>query len=330
MRLFITGGSGFIGVNLIPRLFNARTNLVVLDDLSVGKFEYLQEALPGIRVVPAAEVQKRTDGSPLFVQGDIRDPEIVNVVVAGADAIVHLAAHTRVMESIEDPRHDTEINVDGTLNLLEAARIHTVKRFIFASSGAALGEQLPPIDEDKAPRPGAPYGASKLAGEGYCSAYFHSFGIETVALRFSNVYGPRSFHKGSVIAQFMKSVLQRKPLIIYGDGTQTRDFLYVDDLCEAICACLPGASNSIGGEVFQIATGQETSINQIASIIKNLALDSGIECEVRHEPVRKGEVYRNYAKIAKAKRILGYTPKTSLEDGIAATWDWFKKKFRDL
>jgi len=330
MRLLITGGSGFIGVNLINRLLGMGAKLVVLDDLSVGKFEYLQEVAPLIRKVPADCVGKGHGRDPLFVQGDIRNFKLVKTVVAGVDAIVHLAAHTRVIESIERPQHDMEINVNGTVNLLEAARIHGVRRFILASSGAALGEQEPPINEGKAPRPAAPYGASKLAGEGYCSAYFQSFGIATAALRFSNVYGPRSFHKGSAVAHFMKNVLQGKPLVIYGDGTQTRDFLYIQDLCEAICSCLFAAQEEIGGQVFQVATGKETSVNEVVSIIRELATKAGIKVEVHYEAARKGEVYRNYAEIGKAERLLGYRPKTTLEEGSQATWDWFLGKFKEM
>lgn len=330
LPVLITGGSGFIGVNLVHRLIGTGSKLVVLDDLSVGKIEYLRDVAPSIRTFSAQSLSTDCDGGPLFVQGDIRDSKLVGAVVSGVDAIVHLAAHTRVIESIEDPRHDMEINVLGTLNLLESARKNGVKRFIFASSGATLGEQPPPINEEKAPRPAAPYGASKLAGEGYCSAYFQSFGVKTVALRFSNVYGPRSFHKGSAVAHFMKNVLQGKPLVIYGDGTQTRDFLYIDDLCDAICGCLFTAEEKIGGQVFQIATGKETSVNEVVSIIKELATEAGIKVEIRHEAARKGEVYRNYAEIGKAERLLGYRPKTALKDGSRATWDWFRGKFKEM
>jgi UDP-glucose 4-epimerase len=247
----------------------------------------------------------------------------VEEAAAGVDAIVHLAAHTRVIDSINQPLHDMEVNIQGTLNLLEAARKHGVKRFIFASSGAALGEQSPPIDEERVPRPAAPYGAAKLAGEGYCSAFYRSFGLETVALRFSNVYGPRSFHKGSVIAHFIKQLLHGNPLEIYGDGTQTRDFLFIHDLTDAICASLSPASNGIAGEVFQIASGRETTVLEIAQMIQDHAGRVGLRSEVIFKPSRKGEVYRNYATIEKAGRLLHYAPKTSLTEGLAATWDWF-------
>ena len=165
---------------------------------------------------------------------DIRNREGLRKIVSGSSAVVHLAAQTGVIPSLEDPAFDMEQNVGGTLNLLEACRIAGTPRFVLASSSAPLGEQEPPIDESKVPRPLSPYGASKLAGEGYCSAYAGSFGLETIALRFSNVYGPRSTYKGSVVAKFIKNILSGIPLTIYGSGGQTRDFIYVEDLCDAI------------------------------------------------------------------------------------------------
>jgi len=323
MRLLITGGCGFIGVNLVRRLLHTKTQLLILDNQSAGHPKYLEDAAPEVQTVEPDSLPKSSKNGVWFIRGDVRDRRLTELVTAGADAIVHLAAQTRVIDSIEQPLHDMEINVQGTVNLLEGARIHGVKRFIFPSSGAVLGEQTPPIDEEKAPRPLSPYGASKLTGEAYCSAYFRSFGVETVSLRFSNVYGPRSFHKGSVIAHFIKQVLLGRPLVIYGDGEQTRDFLYVEDLCDAVCACLSPEVNHIGGEVFQIATERETNVNEVARTIQDLAAQSKLHVEILHEPARKGEILRNYAKIGKAKRLLRYDPQTSLQDGIRFTWEWF-------
>ena len=160
-----------------------------------------------------------------------------------------------------------EANVIGTFNMLEAARQNNVKKFIFASSGATIGEVEPPIHEEKVPRPVSPYGASKLAGEAYCSAYYLSFGIKTVSLRFANVYGPLSKHKNSVVAKFLKQAFSGETLEIYGDGSQTRDFIYIDDLIQAI---ILSVKSDVGGEVFQIATFKETTVDEIAKKIKNL------------------------------------------------------------
>jgi UDP-glucose 4-epimerase len=322
-RVLISGGCGFIGVNLVYALRDADAQILIVDDLSAGKLMYLREVAPSVRSATRNSFPKSGNGV-WFIEGDIRDTAFTQQVMPGVETVVHLAAHTSVTDSMRQPRRDMEINVQGTVNLLEAARIHGVGRFIFASSGATLGEQIPPVDEEMVPRPAAPYGASKLAGEGYCSAYFKSFGLETVSLRFANVYGPRSFHKGSVIAHFMKEVLHGRPLIIDGDGTQTRDFLYINDLCDAIGVCLSESVKGIGGEVFQIATQQETSINEVASMIENVCSRDGLKTEVVYETFRKGEVHRNYAKITKAEHLLKYKPKTNLSDGIGATWNWFR------
>lgn len=327
MNLLLTGGCGFIGVNLVNRLRHT-ADILVLDNESAGSFRYLQEVAPEARRVTLAELPGLQDRGVWFLEGDIRDAQLSAAAARGRDAIVHLAAHTRVIESLEDPRNDRAVNVDGTLNLLEAARAQGIKRFVFASSGATLGEQTPPLDEERVPRPVSPYGASKLAGEAYCSAYCRSFGLEAIALRFSNVYGPRSFHKGSVVAHFAKQLLSGEPLVIYGDGAQTRDFLYIEDLCDVLTTCLAPPGRAAAGEVFQIATGRETTINQIAAMIRELASAAGVAVDVRHSPARPGEVNRNFAAIAKAQRLLGYDPKTDLGDGIRATWDWFRANWQ--
>lgn len=303
----ITGGCGFIGVNLVSRLVRTGSRVKVLDDVSLGKREYVEPF--GVEVMV----------------GDIRDRAAVAKAVKGVDAVVHLAAHTRVMDSIADPRLNFEVNAIGTVNMLEASRDAGVQSFIFASTGGAIvGEREPPVHEEMASRPISPYGASKLAGEGYCSAFHGSFGLNTVALRFSNVYGPHSHHKGSVVAQFIKQGLRREPLVIYGDGKQTRDFLYVEDLADTICACATGEAGRAAGEVFQMGSGRETTINEVAATIQGLLKTVGIDVPIVYQPARKGEIYRNYADIRKAATKLGYRPKTSLNDGINATFAWFK------
>ncbi len=237
----VTGGCGFIGVNLTSRLAAQGNRIRILDNLSLGK---------------------REDVEPLGVElqaGDIRDYTAVTKACQGMDTVVHLAAHTRVIESVTDPELNFEINAIGTMNVLRACRDAGVKKFIFAfptTGGAILGEQEPPVHEGMVPRPVSPYGAGKLAGEAYCSAFYGSYGLNTVALRFSNVYGPFSYHKGSVVAQFFRNLMQKEPIVIYGDGEQTRDFLYVSDLVDAIL--LADKANT-PGEVFQIASGRETS-----------------------------------------------------------------------
>lgn len=304
----VTGGCGFIGVNLVSRLVACGDRVRVFDNLSLGRREYVEPF--GVEVIV----------------GDIRDSAAVGKAVAGTHAVIHLAAHTRVMDSISDPRLNFEINAVGTLNVLQASRDAGVRSFIFASTGGAiLGEQEPPVHEEMVPRPISPYGASKLAGEGYCSAYHGSFGLNTVALRFSNVYGPHSYHKGSVVAHFIKQALRGEPLVIYGDGEQSRDFLYVEDLADAICACAVGEPNDTAGQVFQMGSGQETTVNAVASAIQSLAAKEGHDSAISYQPARKGEILRNYADIRRAKKALDYNPRTSLDEGMRKTWDWFTR-----
>jgi UDP-glucose 4-epimerase len=298
----VTGGCGFIGVNLIGQLAARGASVRVLDDLSLGK---------------------REDVEPLGVDlqvGDIRDTEAAAKACRGIDVVVHLAGHTRVLESLSHPALNFEINAAGTFNVLEACRRAGVQKVIFASTGGAiLGEQEQPVHERMLPRPISPYGASKLAGEAYCSAFFGSYGLNTVALRFSNVYGPYSYHKGSVVAAFFRNLRQNEPIVIYGDGEQTRDFVYVGDLVDAI---LLADKTNTPGEVFQIASGRETSLRTLVETMQSALPE--LAFNIRYEPARTGEVLRNYASIEKARRLLDFDPKTNLGDGLRKTWDWFE------
>ena len=228
MKWLVTGGCGFIGRALISELLATGEHQVrVLDNLSVGTRADLA------RVAAFDEISAAGGGwsrDLALLEGDILDPDAVAIGLAGADVVVHLAANTGVAPSVADPMADCRTNVIGTLNLLEGCRAARVGRFVFASSGAPLGVQTPPLHEEMAPHPASPYGASKLSGEGYCSAYYHCFGVETVTLRFGNVYGEGSGHKQSVVAKFIKEALQGETLELYGDGTQTRDFIHISDL----------------------------------------------------------------------------------------------------
>src|SRR5262249_36747261 len=209
----------------------------------------------------------------------------------GMHAVVHLAANPGVGPSVADPRADCVTNVIGTLNYLEACRHAGVRRFVFASSGAPVGECEPPIHEELPAHPVSPYGASKLAGEAYCSAYRRTFGLETVVLRFGNCYGPLSSHKGSVVAKFIRAAIAGEPWEIYGDGRQTRDFIFVDDVADAI---IRGATaDGVGGEVFQIATSAETTVLELAGQLGRVLARNGIAApELRHGEVRVGDVKR--------------------------------------
>lgn len=299
-RALVTGGGGFIGANAVRALLGDGYEVTVMDDWSAGHTEYLE----GLDVT--------------LVAADILDRAAVDSAVAGHDAVVHLAAQTGVPGSVKDPYKDCETNVIGTLNVLMAARDHSVSRFVFASSNAPLGRQQPPATEDMAPLPISPYGASKLAGEAYCLAFHGSWGLGTVALRFGNVYGPYSAHKNSVVAKFFKDIRDRGALTIDGDGSQTRDFIFVDDLCRAIVLAVRG---DVAGEVFQISSGRETSIARVATMVAEVAQQ---DVTTTWGPERVGDMARNYARVSKARTLLGWEPEVELNDGLLTTWEWMQ------
>jgi UDP-glucose 4-epimerase len=359
----ITGGCGFIGINLIKTLINEGKNYIrVFDNLSVGAREDLSSVCNFVEEDSSifkpvqnrlALDPKHTANSSLceLVVGDIMDAKLAMKASEGIDVIVHLAANTGVGPSVENPRRDMEVNVIGTFNMLEAARQNGVKRFIFASSSAPVGECEPPIHEELAPSPISPYGASKLAGEGYCSAYFRTFGLETVALRFGNVYGPGSSKKNSVIAKFIKLALAGEVCEIYGDGNQSRDFIYIDDLIKATLkaaqtpvinhyllhsnndnkslAPTPHSykksvtSHLLCGETFQIATNREHTVNEVAKLLKLIIKNHGLQMKIKYVNTRLGDVRRSFSDINKAFKILGWESDINLKNGIAKTVEWF-------
>lgn len=316
-RWLVTGGCGFIGTNLVERLVREGAQIRVFDDLSVGSRSALADVAPFEEGTNSAE----WSAAPQLVVGSIGDAAALRDAAAGAEVMVHLAASTGVPKSVEDPTFDCQANVVGTLNALEAARHQGVPRFIFASSGAPAGEVEPPIHEEIVPKPVSPYGASKLAGEAYCSAYARTFGVETVALRFGNVYGPRSGHKTSVVARFLQEGLAGRPLEIFGDGSQTRDFVFVSDLVDAILRA--GRASSVAGEVFQIATAHETSVAEVAAAVMAAISAAGRPSPTLvHAPPRAGDVQRNYSDTSKARERLGWQASTPLETGLRRTLDW--------
>lgn len=326
MRWLITGGCGFIGRNLLLRASqNADAVFRVVDDLSTGTREDLA-ALTDFRELDAAD--RSIDWSDWsrarveLIRADVRVAAVALRVTAGADVVVHLAANTGVGPSIEDPMQDCTINVVGTLTYLEACRLNAVRRFVFASSGASVGECKPPIHEELAPHPASPYGASKLAGEAYCSSYARSFGLGTVALRFGNCYGPLSGHKTSVVAKFIREAFAGKCWEIYGDGGQTRDFIYVEDVIDAII--LAGTAGSLEGEIFQIASSTETTVSELAAKLAAILKSRGVRPpDMRYANARVGDVVRNYSDTTKARARLGWSPKVSLDEGLDRTVRWF-------
>jgi UDP-glucose 4-epimerase len=321
-RWLITGGCGFIGRNLIRRLAVSPTMTIrVIDDLSVGTREALSE-VHAFKEYKHDTLTWESDGRVQLVVGDIRDAALAERVAGGTDVIVHLAANTGVAPSVADPRNDCLKNVIGTLNYLEAAKCHGVKRFVFASSGASIGDCEPPLHEELPAHPLSPYGASKLAGEAYCSVYNRCFGIETVMMRFGNCYGPLSSHKSSIVAKFIREALARQPWEIYGDGRQTRDFIFVEDIVEAIQ--LAAVAEGVGGEIFQIATTTETTVLELADKLAQVLRRRGIAPpSVRHRSRRTGDVARNYSDTTKARMRLGWTARFALDEGLDRTVRWY-------
>ncbi len=322
MNWLITGGCGFLGTSLITSLLseNNKHKIRVLDNLKTGTLVDLANVcdFKKINASNASFIHDYVE----FVEGDILDETLAILVAKDSDVIVHFAANTGVGPSVDDPRKDMLVNIVGTFNYLEAARLNHIKRFVFASSGAPAGEIEPPIHEEIAPHPVSPYGASKLAGEGYNSAYNRTFGIETVVLRFGNVYGPGSLHKNSVVAKFIRQALLGEMLEIYGDGGQTRDFIYIDDLIDAVLSA--AIKPDIGGQLFQIASSRETTVSEIADTIVKVLLAKGVgDVSIVNGDTRKGDVLRNFSDTSKARKMLGWKAQTGLHEGLEATVDYF-------
>jgi UDP-glucose 4-epimerase len=296
----ITGGAGFVGSALARLLLERGYAVRAYDDLSSGARGLL----------PAGDVE--------LVVGDVRDLERLQGACRGADVVFHLAAGAGVVQSIADPLENFDQNARGTVTALWAARRAGVLRLVFSSSNAPLGANAYPADEGKPTAPLSPYGASKAAGEAYMSAFHGAYGMDAVSVRFSNAFGPRSAHKGNVIPVFIRRILSGEELVVYGDGTQTRDFVFVTDLADGLLRA--AEAEGAGGEVFQLASGVETTLNRLVQLMGEV---SGRELRVRREPPRAGEIQRNYSLIHKARERLGYQPQVELEQGLRLTWEWF-------
>lgn len=315
-RILITGGCGFIGTNLCEfLLIHGDHEVRVVDDLSVGQAAYLDE------------VADRTGMSVDFIHGDLCEARVLSRVLKGVDAVVHLAAKTRVVDSLRHPLLVNRVNIEGTLKLLEGCRSGGVRRIVFASSNAVLGDQEGALHERSLPRPISPYGASKLAGEAFCSAYAATFGMQAGILRFSNVFGPYCDHKPSVVAEFIRRAMELEPMIIYGDGHQTRDFIHVKDVCRAITLSLASMDEEqakSGGNLLQVGTGAETEIIELAGIVREVAEEygkAGPEFEFRE--ARPGEIRRIRINVQRAEADLGFRAQVPLRQGVSETWERF-------
>jgi nucleoside-diphosphate-sugar epimerase len=301
LRTLVTGGAGFIGSHLVDRLMKEDYEVMVLDNFSTGKVENIQLHL----------------GSQKFhlVKGDVRNLENVREAVRDVDVVFHLAAIVNVPLSIEDPLLVNDVNVRGTLNLLKASLKENIERFIYVSSCAVYGEaHYLPINEEHSIMPLSPYGVSKFAAEHYCKIFHRIHGLKTVCLRFFNVYGPRQSvgPYSGVITQFIGRLKRGKLPIIYGDGEQTRDFVYVKDVVEASMLVLK--CQRCAGEVISVGTGKPTTINELAKVLMNMFRETNAEPE--YAPPKPGDIQHSHADIKKAERMLGYKPSVVLKEGI--------------
>ena len=305
MKILVTGGAGFIGSWVADAFLGEGHEVLIIDDLSSG--------IKG-------NIPKEAD----FVKGDIRERELLEKVFSDyrPDIVDHHAAQIDVRRSVENPAFDAQVNIIGTLNLLELSIKNRIKRFIFASTGGAIygePEDLP-ADENTPPMPISPYGTSKYAVEKYLGYYKAVYGFDYIALRYANVYGPRQNPHGEagVVAVFCNKVLSRKPCLIFGDGNQTRDYVFVGDVAKANIMSIKAPVGS-----YNVGTGIETSVNDLVTTLRKV---SGKEFKVEYAPPRLGEVQRISLDITLAKRVFDWSPDVSLEDGIGQTWKWFSKR----
>jgi len=313
-RILVTGGAGFIGSHIVDRCVAEGHEVRVLDDLSNSTITNLEE-----------HIRKRTIE---FLKGDIRDPKVVKDSIRNVDVVFHEAAQVSVPLSMDDPLHTDDVNVRGTLNLLAAASDEKVERFVYASSSSVYGDPRNlPVTEDSPLQPLSPYAASKIAGEAYCTSFCKARGLPTVCLRYFNVFGPRQGSNGyaSVIPAFIRSLLEHKPMTIFGDGSQTRDFVHVDDVVEANTLAL--TADTAVGEAINIGSGKSVSIAELANMLGEI---SGVKSVAPvHAAARKGDVKHSVADINNAQRLLGYAPRTDLRSNLESLFKSYRQNFEN-
>ena len=309
-RFLITGGAGFIGSNLAEAITARGDSVVILDNFSTGKRENLA----------------MFDGRVDIIEGTITDIEDCHRAIMGCDYVLHQAALASVPRSVADPAATNEANINGTLNMLIAARDAGVKRFVFAASSSAYGDAPVPVKtEDLTPAPLSPYAIQKYTGEMYCKAFYDLYGLETVALRYFNVFGPRQDPKSqyaAVVPLFVTTILKGESPTIYGDGDQARDFTYIENVVQGnLCACT--APKEAAGQVFNTACGTQTSVNDLAKMIMEVL---GVTVPITYAPDRVGDVKDSLADISKAERLLGYKPAVHFREGLERAIEWYKNK----
>ncbi len=309
MKVVVTGGAGFIGSNLVNALLDRDYDVTVIDNLSTGRFENIREFVDFKKI--------------RFIQGDITDIDLLKDVFRDTSYVFHQAAIPSVVRSVNNPSATNQTNVDGTLNVLIAARDCEVDKVVYASSSSVYGDTPElPKREDMKPNPLSPYAVSKLTGEYYCKVFSEVYGLKTICLRYFNVYGARqdpNSEYAAVIPRFITRILEDKPPIIYGDGEQTRDFTYVKDVVKA--NILAAESESTG--VFNIAGGKRISINDLARRIMNIL---NVKLEPIYEKPRLGDIKHSLADISLSKMKIGYHPEYDIDKGLGETIKWFKKQ----
>jgi nucleoside-diphosphate-sugar epimerase len=314
-HVLVTGGAGFIGSHLADRLARDGARVRVLDDFSTGSR------------ATAAELRDLHGARLEVMEGDICDRETVQLAGAGITHIVHQAALPSVQRSVEDPVRSAEVGINGTLLLLEEARRREVRRFVYAGSSSVYGDQPElPKRESMAPRPKSPYALTKLAGEIYCTQYCELFGLPTVTLRYFNVFGPRQNPDSlyaAVIPRFIRAALSGEPPHVYGDGRQTRDFTYIENVVEANLLALEADPARVGGAVMNIACGDRTSLLDLLEILSRLA---GRTVTPVFEPARAGDVRDSQAAMEEAEERLGFRPVVDQEEGLRRTMEWFRAR----
>ncbi len=301
-RYLVTGGAGFIGSHIVMRLVHEGAVVRVVDNLSTGQIQRLD------RVRSAIE----------WVQGDLADEAVAKNVVDGMDFVVHQAAIPSVQRSLSDPLGTNQANVVGTLNLLESSRRAGIRRFVYAASSSAYGDtEVLPKHEDMPPNPMSPYALQKFVGERYCKLYYDLYGLETVGLRYFNVFGPgQDPHSeySAVIPRFINYLVTDRPITIFGDGAQTRDFTFVENVVEANLLAL-GALNA-AGKMCNIGCGERISLNQLVAILEE---ELGVKAQVNHLPPKLGDVRHSLADIERARAILNYQPRVMVKEGLRRT-----------
>jgi len=309
-KYLITGGAGFIGSNLARHILDKEEEVVVLDNFATGKRENLEGIADQITLV----------------EGDIRDRAMVDQAMAGCAAVFHQAALGSVPRSMEDPLTSHQVNVDGTVNVLESARSAGARRVVFAASSAAYGDQKEsPKHEGMVPLPISPYAAGKVSCEAYLRAYATGFGMETVSLRYFNVFGPRQDPAGAyaaVIPAFVSRLLHGERPVVYGDGEQSRDFCYVENVCRANWLAAHAPAEACSGKVVNIACGERISLNQILDLLRELL---GSDLQADYQAPRAGDVRHSLANVAMAGKAIGYQPEIFFEDGLRRAIDWYRE-----